>query len=957
MAAIFGGANQGPTRINQIQLNQSVLGYPLAVVMGKGRIQQSLLWVDGFTSKAVSASGKGLGGGKGATEYDYSADVIAALCAGPVVGIGDVWTGQSWLSNAAGVESYVIAPGVPFTPSASDITADQGVSTTVSYSSTQNDFGSPSPTVLSGNTAVPFNRVPYGTVPGSGQYSISPSGQYNFNDGDAGKTVQINYSYALATIKQQDNVLVPAGRTVQVGGTTPFAADGGVIYYTGPNDGVPLVKVSGTPSATGTYSVSGSGPATYHFAPGDVGVEVLITYELNNTANLPKGVSTSLQFILFEGELGQSPWSLLTSKFPGAELGYSGIAYVAYGPMDMGYSAQIQQNTFEVQTPDAWGGGIPDCSPVRCILQVLTNKVWGLGAGKIPFPVSAIDTETWGTPVIGALRTDSTATSWFAANGFFITPVMDRQETASSVISRWLEAGACRAFMSEGLLKLVGLGDVSTAGNGATWIAPSEAAFDLNDDDFIPAEDGEDTVKVSCSAWHDAYNVVQVQWSNRQNQYAPEITPESDQAAINRYGSRIEDPQDWDFITNLTAAKFAASMRVQQNVYTRNTYEFTLSHRHAEREPMDVGYITTSSPWSTDPNTGLQRVPVRITKIVDDGDTGKLTVTAEDYVFGTNQPKDFPKSLSAGLAQNLFADPGDTTAIVFEAPDRLATFKGNQIWIGATGASSQWGSCVVHASEDGDTYKPIATVTSRARLGTLDSTLPTGTDPDTTHTVVANLVPNAATLDAGTTADADSGNTLCYVDGEIIAYSACAISGADQYTMGTYTRRGQMGTTPAAHSAGASFLRLDDAVIKYTYDPSWAGKPLYLKFQSKNAYGNSAQDLSELTPVVFTVPGLNNGAIDGAHGWATKGVVGTGTSHVPVTGATNVPTAPVGNIMVADGSGNIKDSGVSLVSDGAFVPITVDAAALLSVNSSAASWDEHVEVNGVDEPTVNGEYL
>src|ERR1039457_4812623 len=99
---IFGSSNL-PTKINGIQISQSKQGYAIPVVLGCQKIQQSLIWLDGLNSAEVQ-SGGGKGGGKGANEYLYSADVITALCEGPVIAIGNVWSGQTWLASEYGSE-------------------------------------------------------------------------------------------------------------------------------------------------------------------------------------------------------------------------------------------------------------------------------------------------------------------------------------------------------------------------------------------------------------------------------------------------------------------------------------------------------------------------------------------------------------------------------------------------------------------------------------------------------------------------------------------------------------------------------------------------------------------------------------------------------------------------------------------------------------------------------------
>jgi hypothetical protein len=870
VSMIFGGGQKGPDKINTVPINQSVLGYPVPWGWGRFRIQQSLLWLDGFSNKKVSASGgKGFGGGKGGTQYVYSADVIAALCHGGrsgIRGIGDVWSGQSWLPNTTTSEDYIISGGSPvYTPTNADfMTADLGVSTTVSYSATVTDVGSGGVRTLSGSSLVGFARVDYGTTLATGQYSVNPAdNKLHFAPVDSGTTVHISYSFSLSYIRQQDIALVPSGREVLVGSSSPqFKADVRVEYYTGPNNGQQLTRVpgSGFPTATGTYTVSGSGPASYKFATADINAEILITFQIDNTSAIPNGTQKSLAFSLAEGTKGQSAWALLLSKFPGAAIGYNRLANVLYAPMDLGYSGSVQQNLMEVITGDAWGAGISDCNPVQCALEVLTDTVCGLGAGPMPFPIEVIDNGTGGTWGPGkspaSMLQDGSAAAWFAANGFFISPKIDRQDSAAAVIGPWLEAGQVAGFMSEGLFKLVPYGDTTTAGFGAVWTAPQEFATALDDTCFLSKGQNMDPVKLSAN--QDIFSVwpiVTVNWSNRANQYAPEPTPESDQAGVNRWGARSESAQTYDFITTLQAATFAASMRVKRNVYMRNAYEFSLSYRYAYLEPMDIVYITTSSLWAANLNNlnlGVNVMPVRVTKIVDNPD-GTLDVTCEDYPFGVHEPTIYNKDISTGQPlPNVYEDPGDTTVAMMVATPLLADYHKNQLWVGAAGADYKWGGCKVHASMNGTDYIEIGTIKSPARLGTLGLLFDTGSDPDTVNDLVVNLVDNAAPLEAGSTDDADAANTLCIVESELISYSSCVLSGKNQFTMGSYIRRGLYGSGIVAHSAFTPFLRLDDSIFKYTFDQSWGGKSLWFKFQSFNAFGNSLQDLSDVTAIAFS---------------------------------------------------------------------------------------------------------
>jgi hypothetical protein len=908
---IFGSSNKGPTKLNGVSINQSKQGFAIAALMGQNKIQQSIIWLDGLHSVQAS-SGGGKGGGKsGGGNYLYTADVIAALCNGPVSSIASVWSGQTWLSTLTSSESTVLT-GTTYTPTYSaNLAADNGVSMLTTYSGTYNDFGASSSTVLSGTDYTPMKLVPYGTTLTTGMYSINSStGAYNFSSADVGKPVVVNYQYSLQNFIQQETDLIPSNGTVKPGGANGPQVDMGVVFYNNGTsiDGTKLTAVTTTPTVSGTYKFTSNNSAapTYQFATVDANKEVLITWSYTNKAAVSSPSDTLLNFELFTGAQSQAvaPYMLtgyshgdngvtyFNPAFPAEALGYTNTAYVLYYPMELGSDAELQDNTFEVITPHAFGGGIVDCNPVTCLYTVLTNSVWGLGSGAQPFPVSAIDNGTNGTwgyssPTGGARTSNSTAWNWFAAQNFFISPVIDSQDTAASIMSKWLEAGMCSAFMSEGLLKLVPYGDTSAAANGCTWVAPFSYVVALDDTCFI-AKEGEDPVKIERSAWQDANNKIQVQYKNRANQYSDDILQESDQAAINRYGLRVEDAQNWDFITTVTSATFAANMRLKRSVNIRNTYTFTLPYTYSYLEPMDIVPISTTSVWAAglnNANLGIVNLPVQITKIVDDPVNG-LEITAEDYAYGTHKPVLYNKGISSGdIVINQYANPANSEVVLFEATSRLTGFTGNQIWIGAAGASAEWGGCAIWISSDGAKYTQLGTITTPARLGTLASALPVGSAADTVNSLVVNIADNCGALFAGTQYDATQNNTLCYVDNELISYSACALTGSDQYTMNTYLSRGAMGSTIASHAAGSLFMRLDDSIYKYTYDPQWYGKTLYFKFSSVNSFNNCPQDLATLTAVPFTVPGLNPGTVS-----ASTGIV-TATSVVYPANGSNPPKA------------------------------------------------------------------
>ncbi|MGI8568908.1 MAG: phage tail protein [Methylocella sp.] len=176
---------------------------------------------------------------------------------------------------------------------------------------------------------------------------------------------------------------------------------------------------------------------------------------------------------------------------------------------------------------------------------------------------------------------------------------------------------------------------------------------------------------------------------------------------------------------------------------------------------------------------------------------------------------------------------------------------------GASGiADPNWGGAFVWLSTDGNTYGNIGTVLAPARQGFLTAALPfpSGGNPDVTNTLSVSLTESGGALASGTASDAANGVTLCLVDNELLAYATATLAGTNAYNL-TYLFRALYGTSPAAHSSGAPFARIDTAIFKYPLPPALIGVPLSLKFQSFNIFGQAVEDLSECTVYTYTPSG------------------------------------------------------------------------------------------------------
>ena len=82
-----------------LQLQTSVSALPIPICYGQTKLAPNVIFYDNFQSHATqSGGGKGFFGASATTGYSYTADLILALCEGPISGIGFIWRDQSTYS-------------------------------------------------------------------------------------------------------------------------------------------------------------------------------------------------------------------------------------------------------------------------------------------------------------------------------------------------------------------------------------------------------------------------------------------------------------------------------------------------------------------------------------------------------------------------------------------------------------------------------------------------------------------------------------------------------------------------------------------------------------------------------------------------------------------------------------------------------------------------------------------
>jgi hypothetical protein len=606
-----------------------------------------------------------------------------------------------------------------------------------------------------------------------------------------------------------------------------YASDGSV-HLSGTQK-TPMTSVGSTPGA-GQYAFNAA-TATFTFSAADQGKTVTISYlyAIPNSSSNGQPLQ-QLALTLFTGPHPQSPWSYLTSNHAGQDLAYNGLAYVAASAIDLGSSGSLPNYNYEVLGLLPFGGGITDAEPSAVINDLLTNPFYGIG---------------WAQSLIGD---NSNFAAYCVANGLFFSPALDAQQSAASIIDDLADLANGAAIWSEGVLKLKTYGDTTTVGNGSIFVPSTAPVYDLSDRDFLAAKN-DDPVKIVRKSRADVFNAVKVEFVNRANSYNVEIAEDKDEANIALYGLKAADPRQAHSICDAAIAKKVANHKRMRSVYIDggNSYRFALGWQFILLEPMDLVTLTDS-------NLGLNKHPVRIVSIKENAQ-GELDFEAEDFPWGTATPTEYPYAAGTGFAPNQQADPGSVNPpVLFEANNRIALGSAYEIWMGVSGSSPNWGGCSVWLSADGNSYRQIGRIFGSARMGVLTASLATGSDPDTVNTLAIDLTESQGVLSSGTQDDADGYRTACFVDEEIVSYETATLTAANEYNL-SYLRRGALGSAMSAHSAGAQFLRLDDSVFVYEFDPSLVGTTVYFKFSSFNKFELMEQSLANATAYPFGITG------------------------------------------------------------------------------------------------------
>ena len=539
--------------------------------------------------------------------------------------------------------------------------------------------------------------------------------------------------------------------------------------------------------------------------------------------------ATQASLSVYTGNIGQSAWPYLSAHHPTDAIPYSGLAYLCASSYALNSDASLQNHTVEIDfviQDSASANG--DANGADIINDFLTNSYYGL--------------QQWPSGLIGDL---TLFRAYVKAQGLFISPLLDQQTQASQFLADVLSCSNSDMIFSDGQLQIIPYGDTQITANGATYIPNVTPIYDLDDDDFIVTSLGTDPLKLSISNPADAYNVIQIDFSDRNKQYNSDTVTAKDAASIAQFGKRqAQGSKSLPHICDVNVALIVANLKLQRGLHIRNQYSFTLSWGYDVLNPMDV--VTLS-----DAGLGLNRYPVRIVSITENDDNTSAYI-CEDLLIGIAEAPLFVGSSSSGFITNAEIAPGSVSSpVLFNPPSGLVSDL--EVWCAVGSTNPNWGGAQVWISLDGTTYNYVSDITAAARYGLTTTDFPMGSDPDTLHSLTVDLSLSDGQLVTATEAASDAGSTLCWLGGELIAYSMATLTSASHYSLSGYIRRGQNGTSVIDHPTGTQFVRLDSAIFKYPYLSQQIGATIYVKFASFNIYGNGLQSLAECSAYSVTL--------------------------------------------------------------------------------------------------------
>lgn len=840
---------------NGVQVTKSLYGSPIPVWYGRTRGPLQLIWTGNFQKHKQGKKGK-----KGII---YTANFDFLLGYGPMQGIGAQFINTAYFEGFPSSQSFLTGTGTTFTftitntPAGWDLAMVIGVTASLPFSVSYNDYGGPGVLASSGNSATPLPNQLF-PAPNSGdwQFGNVPYSQYNnalnsptivvtFPSSVSNVNVTAYYLYGVREIDGQNSDLDNTIFEPKLGS----GGEGAPIVYDDFSGVGTIDTAMGNAAVLPNLSYEGYGLFSQG-AKGDANPADVVADLICSGNNLAVPIWNGVSVPVWQHGLN---FTRLTAPFVAGQ----NIAYARYG-------------------------GILDDEP----------NIWGPTFG--------------GGSSVGL----SLFRAFCQAYGIVISNVLTIQSPGAQVLDAILELTLTAACWDGAQLKIIPYCEVSQYGNGASYVSPTASGpiLTFTDADYLRDKDKNPKPPVECVRSRPAsdFNSLTVNYTDRvtgnrnplsQGSYNSNSVLVADQGDITIQGPMPGTSKDFKWIHDIDVATHIGQALIRRNVLVgRRKYTWKTSGKFGLLSLLDLTLLTEPSF----PNSPF---PVRLTKIKQNEDYS-MEFEAESFIYGASAPIPIASITPASgqgtppIDQTVL--PGSVNVpIIFEAVPAISPRP--QIWLCTSGASVNYGGCSIWLSTDGgSTYVKIGQVTDSNTQGFVySSNYPSHADPDAVNTLNVDLTESLGLMDSFSTAQRDAFLSLCYLEGggtvnangqtltipyELIAYATANLSALHKYALVPTNRRGCFGTPIAAHNIGSDFSFLEDGqVFMLDMLQAWIGTTLHFKFTAYNPFGLMEEQLSVVADYTFTPTGTV--------GWTySAGGTPVGTQPFP-TGGVN-PSTP-----------------------------------------------------------------
>jgi len=490
------------------------------------------------------------------------------------------------------------------------------------------------------------------------------------------------------------------------------------------------------------------------------------------------------------------------------------------------------------------------------------------------------------------------------ANGLYGSLAMTSQSSGSDWLkSLFAAADAAAVYLGNKLFALP-YSEVSTAGNGAFYTAPTAAgpiASLVAGAGQSPNADFVDPPELAPADRIDLPNVLQLQIICRENNYNQLVITQPESATLSLYGMRKADPVVMNCVQDPLVAQMLLGIMVRRSQYGGDVYSFTLSPRWMLLSPMDLVEIT-------DVLAGIVGVPVRLTSVAEQEDLS-LACEAEPFIYGMCAPTPYTAAIPAPNPLDTNESAGDVNApLIFEpVPQLCAEQNQAQLWLVISSSSADYGGCQVYVSTDGGSSYNAAgpPLNSNAIMGLLTAVWPAANDPDTTNNLFLDMSESGEPVQSISLQEENQFLLPCIVTGaditienngtavasislpdfendgtlvcepslafnyELMAYAVATLTSTNAYELmatgsGNELRRSvydapNTGGVGITHSVGETFAVLPpdgQGIFKINMPSQWVGVEVFFKILSFNSFGNALQSLSDVPAYSYTPTGV-----------------------------------------------------------------------------------------------------